>query len=124
MNQIFRTDDAFHARRCEGPYRFAPPPRTFAPGKKHNNRLSRDFRSSWISDFFNSIGTTPTCWGGLTMSVDRGRPEGASHAQSDAIDPLTAPGQFRKFKKRIRDDLESDSHGTRQRLFLQSRAPR
>jgi hypothetical protein len=64
--KFFRTADAFHARRREGPNRFAQTqPRipvmvlkSRAAAERENNRPSRDFWSRSIFDFFNSIGQT------------------------------------------------------------------
>jgi hypothetical protein len=66
--KFFRTADAFHARRREGPHQFAQTqPRTVllvlksrATAERPNNRPSRDFRSRSIFDFFNSIGPART----------------------------------------------------------------
>jgi hypothetical protein len=46
---------------------------------------------SWIGGLYSfpisPVGTNPTCQGDLTMPLDRGRPEGTGHGQSDAIGP-------------------------------------
>src|SRR3984893_9454341 len=63
LTKFFRTADAFHARRREGPNRFAQTqPRipvmvlkSRAAAERPNNRPSRDFWSRSIFDFFNSI---------------------------------------------------------------------
>src|SRR5882762_1309667 len=61
--KFFRTADALHTRRGEGPHRFAQKrPRTFVSGlasiavvETSKHRLSRDFQRRSIFDFCNSI---------------------------------------------------------------------
>ena len=57
-------------------------------------RCAAESRS--VADTAEAVGTNPTCRGGLTMSVDRGRPRrGTAPGQSDAVDPEADIDQLR-----------------------------
>ena len=79
--KFFRLAGAFCTRRREGPHRFALDrspaavsiPQGSVATKTSKSRLSRDFRSSSIFEFCNSIGATRTWRGGLSMSAVWGR---------------------------------------------------
>src|SRR6266851_3634069 len=75
--KFFSPAGAPHARRREGPHRFAQEQsRIFVPAlqrltatEKVRNCPSRDFRSCSIFDFFNSIGTNAKCHPALKLSA-------------------------------------------------------
>ena len=101
-----RAADAFRAQRCERPRRFSEKrPRTFVLALRSipaanlsKNQHLRDFWSFSIFDFFNSIGTFPTCLAGLTMSVARGKADLAITNADFRKDPnqtlSPSPGAF------------------------------